>query len=89
MKNLLRAFALSSALALSAFTMTGHAILSSGTCTVFCYDPSTQTIIQAGGTTTAAQCCSASYNPCPPGTDRGGSSFQPDFGPARLCARPS
>jgi hypothetical protein len=89
MKNLLRASALTFALGLSALAMTGHAIALTGFCTVFCYDPSTQTILQAGGTTTSAQCCSASYNPCPPGTNRGGSTFQPDFGPERLCAAPN
>ncbi len=85
MKTLLRTTALAATLALSVFAMTGHAIVSYGTCSTFCYDPSTHTLTQVSWYTTESICCNGTVNPCPPGTNPGGSSFQPNGGFARLC----
>jgi hypothetical protein len=86
-ETLFRTFAVTAALALSAFAMTGHAIQFNGWCTTYCFDPTTQTLTTVTWQTTLSQCCNASSspNPCPAGTTRGGGSFQPDSGPARLC----
>lgn len=85
MKTLLRTTILTAALALSAFAMTGHAISSSGYCSTFCHDPSTQTTSQVSWYTTETTCCGGRVNPCPPGTNPGGATFQPDNGFARIC----
>ncbi len=87
MKTLLRTTSLAAALALSVLAVTGHAVINPyGTCRTFCYDPSTQTISQVSWYTTESICCSGTVNPCPPGTNPGGSSFLPNGGFARLCA---
>jgi hypothetical protein len=85
MKTLFRTSALAAALALSVFAMTGHAIVTYGTCRTFCSNPTTHTLTQVSWYTTQSQCCNGSVNPCPPGTTPGGASFQPTSGFAVLC----
>lgn len=85
MKTLLRTSALAAALSLSALAA-GHAIVTYGTCTTYCTDPTTHTLSTVTWYTTESQCCGGSVNPCPAGDTRGGGSFQPTNGFARLCA---
>ncbi|HEY2294718.1 MAG TPA: hypothetical protein VGM86_28790 [Thermoanaerobaculia bacterium] len=87
MKTLLRTTALTAALALSVFAMTGHASITNpnGTCRTICYNPSTQTISQVSWFTTESTCCSGTVNPCPAGSVPRTSSFQPTGGFTKLC----
>ena len=87
MKALLRTTALTAALALSAFAMTGHASITNpnGTCRTLCFDPVNHTITQVNWSTTESVCCSGTVNPCPPGTNPTTSSFLPNGGFAKLC----
>jgi hypothetical protein len=84
MKTLLRTSGLVAALALASFA-TAHGIQQNGICTTFCYNAATHTLSQVSWQTTQSQCCSGTFNPCPPGTTPGGASFQPNGGFARLC----
>jgi hypothetical protein len=87
MKTLLRTSGLVAALIFTVLTAGSAAITNPyGTCRTFCYNPSTGTRTQVSTQTTQSQCCSETYNPCPPGATPGGnSSFTPDGGVAGLC----
>ncbi|HVR99553.1 MAG TPA: hypothetical protein VMW27_23215 [Thermoanaerobaculia bacterium] len=63
MRNLLRAAA-ACALALIALSSVEAALF--GTCVTRCYTSSSFTFVTTS--TTGANCCSESYNPCPAGT---------------------
>jgi hypothetical protein len=54
-----------------------------GTCRTSCSGPNGFTIVSWSAT--LDQCCSGTFNPCPPGTSPGVSSFLPNGGFARLC----
>jgi hypothetical protein len=88
MKTLLRATALTTALALSLFAMTGHAAISStsGICHTVCINPTTHTFTTVNWSTTEQECCSGTFNPCPAGSNPGAVSFQPTGGSTRRCA---
>jgi hypothetical protein len=85
MKTLLRTSGLVAALALASFATARGAFPQNGTCTTFCYNPTTHTLSQVNWQTTESQCCSGTFNPCPPGTTPRGASFLPNGGFARLC----
>ncbi len=80
MKALFRTSALAAALALSALAMAGHAF-ANGNCHFVCYNPTTHMFTQANATSTQAQCCSGTLNPCPPGYSAGLPTYSPPTPP--------
>jgi hypothetical protein len=85
MKTLLRTSGLAAVLGFTVLT-TVSAFPQDGICSTYCFNLSAHTVTQARVRTTEAQCCSETYNPCPPGATPGGnSSFTPDGGVAGLC----
>lgn len=86
MKTLLRTFALTAALALTAFATTGHAVTTNGNCHLVCLNPTTHMGSTLVVLTTEAQCCSSSFNPCPAGSSPTAVSFQPLGGRLQRCA---
>jgi hypothetical protein len=76
-KTLFRTFAVTAALALTAFAMTGHASAdTNGYCRATCTSPNHGTTLASVGTT-QSQCCSSSFNPCPSGYTPEGKAFVP------------
>ncbi|HEX4498534.1 MAG TPA: hypothetical protein VIE43_22850 [Thermoanaerobaculia bacterium] len=84
MKTLIRTASLTAALALSAFAMTGHAAVND-TCDVVCIYPTNPTRFVVTVSTTEAECCSMSFNPCPAGTSPYTRSFAPPNGALQHC----
>jgi len=82
-KTLFRTFALAAALALSAFAMTGHAVVNV-TCDIVCIN-STHMGSVVTVYTTETQCCSSTFNPCPAGTSPYTRSFAPPGGGLQHC----
>ncbi|HEX4498536.1 MAG TPA: hypothetical protein VIE43_22860 [Thermoanaerobaculia bacterium] len=69
MKTLLRTLAVTAALALSAFAMTGHAAVNvNGTCEVVCFNSTTHMGSVVTVSSTETQCCSSTFDPCPAGS---------------------
>jgi hypothetical protein len=75
MKTLLRPLGLMAALALAVFTMAGSASSAFGTCTTLCLVSGTHTFTRVVVQTSESQCCSSSYDPCPPGSTKSVSTF--------------
>lgn len=86
MKPLLRACALTAALAISLLGMTRHASAdTNGYCRATCTSPGHMTTLVSVGTT-ESQCCSFSFNPCPAGYTPEGKAFVPlGAGHPMLC----
>jgi hypothetical protein len=68
--------------------MAGHASFdTNGTCSSICTRPGTPpTFTSASVSATFSQCCSSSFNVCPPGYTQGAKTFRPLIGGSpRLC----
>jgi hypothetical protein len=84
MKTLIRTLAVTAALALSAFAMTGHAA-ANDTCEIVCVNSTTLMRSVVTVSATEAQCCSSTFNPCPAGTSPSIRNFAPPGGGLQHC----
>lgn len=83
MKNMLRASGLVTVLALTALSTASAQV--SGTCRTRCNTGSVP-FTSVYRTTTQSECCSVTYNPCPPGSTLVYSTWTPYYGGvAQVC----
>ena len=83
MQALLRSLALGAAFGVTLLS-SSHAALPFGSCRTLCSSggaPFTPVVT----TTSQSTCCSNSFNPCPPGTTKVGSTYSPAGGTPLFC----
>ncbi|HEX3553505.1 MAG TPA: hypothetical protein VIA62_09780 [Thermoanaerobaculia bacterium] len=83
MKTFLRTSGLVAALAVASFASARATFSQIGTCRTTCINSTTRTVVS--WSSTEADCCSETFNPCPAGSTPTAYSFYPSSGVPVFC----